>query len=124
MPDEPTELQDAVAHAEAAFAGHLGRAEYEVGLDPNTHDSDVIQLRKACRLLNACRVLRNHNGYHTSVIEMSFATIEHDILRAVNGAVSSVGVSAGLRLAGGNIPVTVDGTRVCALFFGTFVRAW
>ena len=47
----------------------------------------------------------------------------YDILRAVNGAVSSVGVSADLRLAGGNIPVTVDGTRVCALFFGT-VRAW
>jgi len=62
----------------------------------------------------------------------------YDILRAVNGegrspsssrakpddgAVSSVGVSAGLRVPGGNIPVTVDGTRVCALFFGT-VRAW
>jgi hypothetical protein len=45
-----------------------------------------------------------------------------DILRAVNGAVSSVGVSAGLRFLGGNIPVVVDGTRVCALFFGTFVR--
>jgi hypothetical protein len=47
----------------------------------------------------------------------------NDILRAVNGAVSSVGVSAGLRFPGSNIPVFVDGTRVCALFFGTFVRA-
>ena len=36
----------------------------------------MIQLRKACRLLDACRLLRDHDGYHTSVIEMSFAAIE------------------------------------------------
>jgi hypothetical protein len=39
----------------------------------------VIQLRKACRLLEACRSLREHDGYHTSVIEMSFAAIERTL---------------------------------------------
>lgn len=79
MPDEPEELGDALAHAEDAFGGHLGRLDYEKGLDPATHDDDVIQLRKACRLLDACRLLREHDGYHTSVIEMSFAAIERSL---------------------------------------------
>ena len=39
----------------------------------------MIQLRKACRLLDACRLLREHDGYHTSVIEMSFAAIERTL---------------------------------------------
>ncbi|WP_053949001.1 hypothetical protein [Halolamina sediminis] len=76
MPDEPDDLGDAIDRAEDAFAGQLGRPDYEAGLDPNEHDADVIQLRKACRLLDACRLLREHDGYHTSVIEMSFAAIE------------------------------------------------
>ena len=79
MPDEPDELIEAVAHAEGAFFGQLGRPDYEKGLDPNVHDADVIQLRKACRLLDACRLLRDHNGYYTSVIEMSFAAIERTL---------------------------------------------
>ena len=79
MPDEPAGLLDAVAHAEDAFAGQLGRPDYEEGLDPNMHDADVIQLRKACRLLDACRLLRDHDGYHTSVIEMSFAATERTL---------------------------------------------
>ena len=44
--------------------------------------------------------------------------------RRRRGFLSDVGVSNCLRVPGGNIPVTVDGTRVCALFVGTFVRAW
>jgi len=76
MPDEPDSLDEAVARAEDAFSGQLGRPEYEEGLDPDEHDADVIQLRKACRLLDACRLLREHDGYHTSVIEMSFAATE------------------------------------------------
>ncbi|RQG97437.1 DNA-binding protein [Natrarchaeobius oligotrophus] len=79
MPDEPDDLVDAVAHAEDAFTGQLGRPDYEDGLDPNAHDPNVIQLRKACRLLDACRLLRKHDGYHTSVIEMSFAAIERTL---------------------------------------------
>ena len=79
MPDEPDDLSEAVAHAEDAFGGQLGRPDYEEGLDPESHDSDVIQLRKACRLLDACRLLREHDGYHTSVIEMAFAAIERTL---------------------------------------------
>lgn len=79
MPDEPSQLTDALARTEDAFNSQLGRPDYEEGLDPNTHDSDVIQLRKACRLLDACRVLREYDGYHTSVIEMSFAAIERTL---------------------------------------------
>ena len=79
MPDEPADLSEAVAHAEDAFGRQLGRPDYEEGLDPESHDSDVIQLRKACRLLDACRLLREHDGYHTSVIEMAFAAIERTL---------------------------------------------
>jgi hypothetical protein len=61
MPDEPDDLADAVAHAEVAFGGQLGRLDYEAHLDPASHDSDVIQLRRACRLLDACRLLRDHD---------------------------------------------------------------
>ncbi|MFW6437016.1 MAG: DNA-binding protein [Halococcoides sp.] len=76
MPDEPDELSEAVERAEDAFRGQLGRPDYEDGLEPNANDADVLQLRKACRLLDACRLLRDHDGSHTSVIEMSFAAIE------------------------------------------------
>lgn len=80
MPDEPTALTEAITRAEDAFGRHtLGRPAYEEGLDPDAHDDAVIQLRKACRLLNACRLLRDHNGYYTSVIEMSFASIERTL---------------------------------------------
>ena len=79
MPKRPDDLGEAVARAEDAFGGQLGRLDFEVGLDPDAHDADVIQLRKACRLLDACRLLRDHDGYHTSVIEMSFAAIERTL---------------------------------------------
>jgi hypothetical protein len=80
MPDDPDDLVDALGRTEDAFGGHTtGRPEYEDGLDPDAHDADVIQLRKACRLLDACRVLRDRDGYHTSVIEMSFAAIERTL---------------------------------------------
>lgn len=79
MADDPDALDGAVAHAEDAFGGQLGRPDYEEGLDPDAHDADVLQLWKACRLLDACRLLRDHDGYHTSVIEMSFAAIERTL---------------------------------------------
>lgn len=79
MSDEPSDLVDAVARAEDAFGGRLGRPDYEEGLDPDAHEGDVIQLRKACRLLEACRLLRDHDGYHTSAIKMSFAAIERTL---------------------------------------------
>lgn len=79
MPDEPGELTAAVARVEDAFGGQLGPLNYEDGLDPDANETAVIQLRKACRLLDACRLLREHDGYHTSVIEMSFAAIERTL---------------------------------------------
>lgn len=80
MPDDPNAIVDTLDAAEDAFGEYAhGRPEYEETLDPGTDDSDVIQLRKACRLLDACRLLRAHDGYHTSVIEMSFATIERTL---------------------------------------------
>lgn len=92
MTDDPGDVLDALDRAEDAFGGFAtGRPEYEDGLDPEAHGSSVIQLRKACRLLDACRTLRENDGYHTSVIEMSFAAIERGLefyaLSASNDAV-------------------------------------
>jgi hypothetical protein len=42
-------------------------------------DEALVQLRKACRLLEAVRTLRTHDGYDTSVIELSFAAIERSL---------------------------------------------
>ncbi|QZP38227.1 hypothetical protein [Halobaculum magnesiiphilum] len=68
MPDEPAALAEAVARAEDAFGGQLGRLDYEEGLGPDAHEADVIQLRKACRLLDACRLLRENDGYLTTSV--------------------------------------------------------
>lgn len=68
-----------MARVEDAFGGQLGPLDYEDGLDPDANDTAVIQLRKACRLLDACRLLREHDGYHTGVIEMPFAAIERTL---------------------------------------------
>lgn len=48
--------------------------EVETGLD--TSDPAKLQLRKACRLLEAAQHLEEANGYYTVVIETSFAAIE------------------------------------------------
>lgn len=80
MSDDPSEILDALARAEDAFGGYTtGAPEFEADLDPTTNAPSVIQLRKGCRLLNACRTLRSSDGYHTSVIEMSFASIERTL---------------------------------------------
>lgn len=79
MPDEPADLDASLERAEDAFRGQTVSPDYESGLSPADHDADVIQLRKACRLLDACRLLRSHDGYHTSVIEMSFAAVERTL---------------------------------------------
>ena len=80
MPEDPADILDALEGAEDAFGGYAaGMPEYEEELDPSANGPPVIQLRKACRLLDACRTLRNHDGYHTSAIEMSFAAIERTL---------------------------------------------
>jgi hypothetical protein len=80
MPDDPSAILDALDRAEDAFGGYTtGVPRYEEHLDPTATQPPVIQLRKACRLLDACRTLRDCNGYYTSVIEMSFAAIERTL---------------------------------------------
>lgn len=41
--------------------------------------ADLLQLRKACRLLAAATHLKEANGYYTLVIEASFAAIERTL---------------------------------------------
>lgn len=80
MPEDPSDVLDALDRAEDAFGGYTtGAPEYEESLDPEANQPPVIQFRKACRLLDACRTLREYDGYHTSVIEMSFAAIERTL---------------------------------------------
>ena len=51
-------MLEALDRAEDAFGGYTtGAPEYEVRLDPRANQPPVIQLRKACRLLDACRTL-------------------------------------------------------------------
>lgn len=51
--------------------------EVETGLDVDS--AEMLQLRKACRLLEAARHLKSENGYYTVVIETSFAAIERTL---------------------------------------------
>jgi len=50
----------------------------EVGLE-YVEDSSVLQLRKACRLLDAAEFLLERNGHFTVIIEASFVAIERSI---------------------------------------------
>ena len=51
--------------------------EVEKGLD--TDDSGIMQLRKACRLLQASKKLVEENGYYTLVIDASFVAMERSV---------------------------------------------
>ena len=51
--------------------------EVETGLDVG--DPGMLQLRKACRLLEAARQLIEENGFYTVVIETSFGAIERTL---------------------------------------------
>ncbi|THE63254.1 DNA-binding protein [Salinadaptatus halalkaliphilus] len=77
MPSDPSSIVAALRDAEEAFGGYRSGATYEADLEPD--DPEITQLRKACRLLEASRTLRANDGYHTSVIEMSFAAIERTL---------------------------------------------
>lgn len=69
-------VEDALDGAESAFRDPRGQTP-ETGLE--TDDVAVVQLRKACRLLDAARTLRTQNGYYTVVIEASFVAIERSL---------------------------------------------
>lgn len=76
MTEDDGRVVTALEEAERRFRDVRGQT-HEAELDPT--QPALTQLRKACRLLDACRVLRTHDGYHTSVIELSFGAIERTI---------------------------------------------
>ncbi|WP_251343210.1 hypothetical protein [Haloplanus halophilus] len=50
---------------------------FEEALDVD--DATLLQLRKACRLIDAAQFLREEDGYYTVIVEASFAAIERTI---------------------------------------------
>ena len=70
------ELEAALADAEDAFQRKPENPE--VGLE-HVSDPAVLQLRKACRLLDAAGFLLDRNGHFTVIIESSFVAIERSI---------------------------------------------
>jgi hypothetical protein len=69
-------VDEALTDAEAAFQdtrGHTGETDLSVS------NGTLVQLRKACRILEAARTLREQNGYYTVVIEASFVAVERTI---------------------------------------------
>jgi len=77
MTNDPNDVTNALRETEEAFSSYSQDSQLEEGLDPSNQVKT--QHRKACRLLKACRTLRNNDGYYTSVMEMSFAIIERSL---------------------------------------------
>jgi len=50
---------------------------FEEGL--NVDDNTLLQLRKACRMIDAAKFLQEQDGYYTLIIEASFAAVERTI---------------------------------------------
>lgn len=69
-----SDVVDALDAAEQGF--ERAPENIEEGLD--VEDAELVQLRRACRLLSAASRLRN-DGYYTVVIESSFVAIERTI---------------------------------------------
>jgi len=53
------------------------RGEVEPGLDVS--GDALVQLRKACRILDGIRALRDIDRHHTLVVESSFAAVERSV---------------------------------------------
>lgn len=70
------EIENALANAEDAF--QRSPENPETGLEFVT-DLTILQLRKACRLLDAAQFLIDRNGHYTVIIEASFVAIERSI---------------------------------------------
>jgi len=73
---DSSDADAALEAAERAFEDTRGQS-LETGLDVT--DEALVQLRKACRLLEAATTLRERNGHYTVVIETSFVAIERSI---------------------------------------------
>ncbi|TQQ79023.1 hypothetical protein [Halonotius roseus] len=79
MGEEPTSIRDAVDRAVDAFDTPPESESSEPTVEATDTKTAVVRLRTACRLLTACRSLREPGGYHASGIELSFAAIEHSL---------------------------------------------
>ena len=72
---ENSKVESRLSEAEDSFEREP--MDPETGLEVN--ESDLLQLKKACRLLEAAEHLQKENGYYTVVIEASFAAIERTL---------------------------------------------
>ncbi|XVH33287.1 hypothetical protein ACNS7O_14830 (plasmid) [Haloferacaceae archaeon DSL9] len=70
------EIEAALGDAEDAF--QRKPTNPEIGLE-HVSDPAVLQLRKACRLLDAAGFLLDRNGHFTVIIEACFVSIERSI---------------------------------------------
>lgn len=61
----------------AVVTAFTQRGTIEPGLD--VEDDALLQLRKACRILDGIRALRNIDRHHTLVVEGSFAALERTV---------------------------------------------
>lgn len=61
----------------AAMAAFTQRGTVEPGLD--VEGDALLQLRKACRILDGIRALRDIDRHHTLVVEGSFAALERTV---------------------------------------------
>lgn len=72
---ENSEIEEILDEAIDAFRGSPKSPEEGLSVD----DPALLQLRKACRLLDAAEFLEAEDGYYTLVIEASFSVIERTL---------------------------------------------
>ncbi len=70
-----SDVEDLLDEAQTLF--ERSGTGFEEGL--NVDDPTLLQLRKACRLIDAAQFLEQEDGYYTVIIEASFAAIERSI---------------------------------------------
>jgi len=75
MPIDHNDIEPLLSNTQEAF--RRGGQTRETGLD--VASADLVQLRKACRLLSGAEQLLN-DGYHTLTIEAAFTSIERTLL--------------------------------------------
>lgn len=70
-----SEIEEALDEAQTLF--ERPGTGFEKGLEVD--DPGLLQLRKACRLIDAANFLQEQDGYYTVIVEASFAAIERTI---------------------------------------------
>lgn len=72
---ENSDAEDLLDEAHTLFES--SGTNFEEGLDVD--DASMLQLRKACRMIDAANFLHEQDGYYTVIIEISFAALERTI---------------------------------------------